>query len=95
MDAIEIRHQPALGRFHTEVDGHHHCVLDYAVADGRVVIRHTGVPQAVGGRGIAAALVREALGWARASGLHVVPECSYAAGFIQRHPEYRDLLDQA
>jgi uncharacterized protein len=94
MDTIDIRHQPALGRFHTEVDGHA-CILDYALADGRMRIRHTVVPQAVGGRGIAAGLVRAALDWARASGLRVVADCSYAAGFIQRHPEYQDLLDRA
>lgn len=94
MDALDIRHQPARGRFHAEVDGHA-CVLDYTLADGRMRIRHTVVPQAVGGRGIAGALVRAALDWARASGLRVVPDCSYAAGFIQRHPEYQDLLDRA
>lgn len=94
MDPLDIRHAPDLGRFHAEVEGHA-CRLDYTLDDGRMVIRHTGVPDAVGGRGIAGALVRAALDWARNSGLRVVPECSYAAGFIQRHPGYADLVDPA
>ena len=89
MDPLDIRHAPDRGRFHADVEGHA-CVLDYALAEGRMVIRHTGVPQAVGGRGIAGALVGAALDWARDARLRVVPECSYAAGV-----EYADLVDPA
>jgi hypothetical protein len=31
--------------------------------------------------------------YAREAGLHVRPLCSYAAGWAERHPEYRPLLD--
>lgn len=94
MHAPDIRHHAAQQRFEAEVDGHA-CVLEYQVADGRMAILHTGVPLAVGGRGMAGALVRAALDWARASGLRVVPRCTYAADFMARHPEYNDLLDPA
>ena len=47
--------------------------------------------QALEGRGLAAALVREALAYARREGLKVEPLCSYAAGYMQRHPETHDL----
>jgi predicted GNAT family acetyltransferase len=50
------------------------------------------VPAEVGGRGIASALVRAAMDAARAEGWKVVPACSYAAAWMQKHPEYRDLL---
>ena len=53
---------------------------------------HTEVPPAFEGRGIAAALVREALAWARAQGLKVWPLCSYVAVYMRRHPETQDLL---
>jgi uncharacterized protein len=66
-------------------------VLDYSLADGRVVFTHTGVPPAYRGQGLAAQLVEAGLGWARAQGLKVVPACSYVALFLQRHPEWRDL----
>ena len=75
-----------------ELDGHE-AELVYRRQDGRLLIDHTGVPQAIGGRGVAGELVRAALDYARAEGLRVVPLCSYSAEYIQRHPEYADLVD--
>ena len=94
MDDIDIRHDLRGHRFETMVDGHR-CLLDYALTDGRMAIRHTEVPSAVGGRGIAAGLMRAALDWARAEGLRVLPQCAYAAAFVERHREYGDLVDPA
>ncbi|MEP6897833.1 MAG: GNAT family N-acetyltransferase [Rhodanobacter sp.] len=86
----DIQHDPAAGRFETTVDGSH-CELDYSLANGVMTITHTGVPDAVGGRGIAAALVQAALEAARSEGWKVVPACSYAVAWMRRHPEYDDL----
>jgi predicted GNAT family acetyltransferase len=86
-----VDHNPSQARFETTVDGHL-AVLEYVLEDGRMVITHTGVPEAIGGRGIAADLTRAALAYARATGLKVVPACAYAAVFMQRHSEYTDLL---
>lgn len=88
---ITIQHDPANHRFSTEVDGHE-AELIYRLREGRMVIEHTGVPEAIGGRGIAAQLVKAALDHARAAGWKVVPACSYSAVYVQRHPEYADLL---
>ncbi len=93
--AWSIRHQSAAHRFTTEVDGVE-CVLEYRLdetAAARVMtIVHTGVPPAVGGRGIAGALVQAAFDAARAAGWRVRPTCSYAAAWLARHPAYQDLL---
>lgn len=86
-----IQHQPQFQRFSTVVDGHQ-AELVYRLEDGVLVIAHTGVPEAIGGRGIAAALVQAAFDHARASGLKVRPACSYAAAWLQRHPEAADLV---
>lgn len=86
-----IQHDRSAHRFLTEVDGAQ-CVLDYSLASAVMTITHTGVPSAVGGRGIASALVQAAMEVARAEGWKVVPACSYAAMWMRRHPEYRDLL---
>jgi len=50
------------------------------------------VPGPLGGRGIAAALVETALAHARAEGRRVVPECSYVAAYVGKHPEHASLL---
>ena len=87
-----IEHDTHAARFTTESDGHL-AELGYRLQDGQLVIEHTGVPDAIGGRGIAGALVKAALDHARGAGLRVVPACSYAAEYIRRHPEYADLVD--
>jgi predicted GNAT family acetyltransferase len=87
---IAIRHDPAARRFEAVVDGVR-CVLEYELEGRTMRITHTGVPEAVGGRGIAAELVRTALAAARAQDWMVVPACSYAAAYMDRHPEYADL----
>lgn len=43
-------------------------------------------------KGLAGRLVGHALREARAEGLQVDPVCPYVATFINRHPEYADLL---
>jgi uncharacterized protein len=90
--SMEISHDPASGRFSTRLDGHE-AELVYRRQDGRLLIDHTGVPGAIGGRGVAGELVRAVLEYARAEGLRVVPLCSYSAEYIRRHPGYADLVD--
>lgn len=88
---LQITHRPDIGRFEALVGGLR-CELDYQL-DGQVVrMTHTGVPPQLEGRGIAAALVQAALGWARAQGYKVVPLCSYVQVYVRRHPEWQDLL---
>lgn len=87
----DVHHDPAARRLHTRVEGHE-AELRYSLRDGRMVIDHTGVPDAIGGRGIAGILVKAALDLARARGWRVVPACSYSAAYVQRHPEYADLI---
>ena len=88
---MHINHQGEAARFHTTLDGHE-AELTYRLAGGRMTIDHTGVPGAIGGRGVAADLVRAALEFARSEGLKVVPACTYAAAYIQRNPGYADLV---
>jgi predicted GNAT family acetyltransferase len=89
-DALIITHRPEIGRFETFVEGMQ-CEADYRL-DGPIMrMTHTGVPAALEGRGIAAALVKEALSWARSEGLKVDPICSYVRVYIRRHPEWSDL----
>ncbi len=89
--STDVRHNPQSSRFEAQVDGHA-CVLDYRLDGKTMIITHTGVPSAVGGRGIASDLTRTALEHARSEGWTVVPACSYADAYIRRHPEYASLL---
>jgi predicted GNAT family acetyltransferase len=89
---IPVRDNPEKHRFEAEVEGHLG-ILDYNLADRRIVVAHTEVPKAVEGRGIASALYRALLSDARQSGRMVVPVCPVFANYVKRHPEAHDLLD--
>lgn len=88
---VPVNHDPAQQRFTAVVDGVE-AVLDYQLRGDQLVIVHTGVPDAIGGRGIASDLVRAAFDYARQAGYKVRPACSYAAAWAERHPEYSQLL---
>lgn len=53
---------------------------------------HTETDPALGGQGIGSALVKAALDDVRSSGGRVVAVCRFVAGYVDRHPEYADLL---
>jgi predicted GNAT family acetyltransferase len=78
--------RPEEHRFVVETDGEE-AELVYRHLGQRLVLRHTGVPEAVGGRGIGGVLVRAAVEKATAEGLTVVPVCPYAAKWLRTHPE--------
>ncbi len=60
--------------------------------DGTLILIHTEVPPALGGRGLASRLARTGLGLARSRGVRVVVKCPFVANFVERHPEYQDLV---
>ena len=89
--APSVIHEAQAACFSLTIDGHR-CVLDYSLRDQVMTITHTGVPEALGGRGIAAQLTKFALAHAQAQHWKVIPRCSYAAVYMQRHTEYATLL---
>ena len=86
----DVTHDASSQNFTCAVDGQR-CVLDYVLLGTTMTITHTGVPAAVGGRGIASALTLAAMDTARREGWQVVPACSYAALWLRRHPDYAHL----
>ncbi len=88
---LEIVHDVDAQRFVAVVEGRE-CECAYTLAGDVARLVHTEVPRALEGRGIAAALVRNALDWARAEGLKVRPVCGYVASYMRRHPQTQDLL---
>ncbi|CAN5410342.1 GNAT family N-acetyltransferase [soil metagenome] len=86
-----VVHNARQSRFEAVVEGKT-CVCDYSLDDGVMNMTHTGVPSALEGRGIAAALVKAAFDHAEAEGLKVRPLCSYVVVWARRHPEVAPLL---
>ena len=53
---------------------------------------HTEVNPDAGESGLGSRLVRAALDDVRGKGLQVVPLCPFVRGWIERHPDYADLV---
>jgi uncharacterized protein len=90
--SYDIRNNEAESQFETTVDGHVALAAYDLEEPNRIVFTHTEVPESLSGRGIAGALVKHGLDYAREKNLTVVPQCSYVAAFVKRHSEYQDLL---
>ena len=86
-----VRDNRAEQEFELDVAGAR-AVAAYQLEGERIVFTHTLVPAAIEGRGVGGRLVRGALDQVRDCGLKVVPQCPFVAAWIDRHPEYRDLL---
>ena len=84
---MEVHHDEAQRKFWVEVDGFK-ADMSYHLKEGHLDIRHTLVPEAIGGRGIASMLVKTA----RHRGLRPMATCSYAVRWLQRHPEYQGVI---
>ena len=91
----DITNNEQTSQYETTVDGQVAYVAYDLEDSDRIVLTHTIVPDALAGRGIAGAIVKHALDDARAKNLKVVPQCSYVAAYIKRHPDYEDLLANA
>jgi uncharacterized protein len=88
---VDMHDNPVRRRYEIDVGGVV-AFVDYARKKGRLVLLHTEVPPALAGRGIGLALARSVLSEARCRGLQVEPRCEFIAAFIQRHPEFADLV---
>lgn len=66
----------------------------YDTADDLIVFTHTEVDEAFEGHGVGSALARFALDDVRADGRRkVVPRCPFITGWIDRHPDYQELVE--
>jgi len=61
--------------------------LVYKVDGERLLLIHTEVPHALGGRGLGGLLVRAAVERAAAQRLLIVPWCPFARRWLRDHPE--------
>lgn len=78
-------------QFEIDLDGRL-AVLTYRRDGGALHLLHTEVPKEREGEGIGSRLVRHALDAARAAGERVVPLCPFVGSYIERHPEYAELV---
>jgi predicted GNAT family acetyltransferase len=91
-DDVEISHAPEASRYELRLGDKLVGLAAYRRSDGRIAFTHTEVDPSCEGRGLGSRLVGAALDDARREGLEVVPLCPFVGYYIDRHPEYEDLL---
>ena len=87
----EVVNNETARRFEMTVDGHTG-FLNYAKTGNRIELIHTEVPPELGGRGIGGALAKAALDYAQQANLKVIPSCPFVKKYLERHPEYANLV---
>ena len=80
------------GRYITIVDGLEAELTFSKMGDTGVIADHTGVPEALGGRGVGKALVEALIAGARDNDFKVMPLCLFVRGQYKRHPEWEDVI---
>jgi len=89
----EIRNNPDRMRYEALIDGAVAGFADYLLTDELIVFTHTEVHPAYEGRGAGSALARFALDDVRRDGSRrVLPLCPFIKAWIDRHPDYVDLV---
>jgi predicted GNAT family acetyltransferase len=87
-----VRDAEPANRYEIRVEDRLAGFVDYRRTPGSIELRHTEIGDEFEGQGLGSVLARAALDAARDEGLGVVPTCPFVRGFIDRHPEYRDLV---
>lgn len=90
--ATEISDNAAENRYEIRLDGDLAGFVVYERQGDKVVLVHTEVDPAFEGKGVGGALARGVLDDLRAENLSVVPLCPFIKGWIDRHPDYADLV---
>ncbi len=90
---IEVVDNPDETRYEIRVDGALAGFVLYRDEGGdRRVLVHTEIDDAYEGQGLGGRVAAFALDDIRRRGLRVVPRCPFIRGYIERHPDYADLV---
>jgi uncharacterized protein len=92
---VVVADDPMASRYEARIDGKLVGVSEYELTDDTIVFLPTVVAEEYEGRGVGGAIARYALDDARARGLHVRALCPFIRGWMERHPQYSDLIRPA
>ena len=81
------------GRYYTVVEGHE-AELTYSRTSSKlVIVDHTGVPDALRGKGVGQALAVHAVEAARQGGWKIMPLCPFFRAQAMRHKDWQDVVN--
>ncbi|MGV0879246.1 GNAT family N-acetyltransferase [Martelella sp. FLE1502] len=81
------------GRYYTVVDGHEAEMTYSRSSDRLIIIDHTGVPDALRGKGVGETLARHAVDEARKGGWKIIPLCPFFKALsVRNHNDWHDVI---
>lgn len=90
--AHTIDHDEARHRYVIIVDGEEAGFAAYEPTEDALDFNHTVVHEQFQGKGLSKPLIQAALDDVRANRGTIIPTCSAVARFIEKNPEYADLV---
>jgi len=91
---ITVADNPDRERYEIRVDGKLAGFVKYRLHSGLIELVHTEINDEFEGRGLGSRLISFALDDARERGLAVLPLCPFVNDYVQRHPQYVDLVPE-
>jgi predicted GNAT family acetyltransferase len=91
---IEHQQSSSGGRYVAVVDGHEAELTYSRTSPTLIIVDHTGVPDALRGRGVGQALAAHAVEDARENGWKIIPLCPFVKAQAERHPDWRDVISR-
>lgn len=89
---VTVVHLPENDRYEVRVDGQTAGYAEYMATEQVTVFTHTEVSDKFEGKGLGGILAKGALDDVRANGRGVLTLCPFMKSWIERHPDYQDLL---
>ena len=91
-DDVSVQDDPERSRFEIRVGDELAGFAAYRRHGEVSEFTHTEIDDAFEGQGLGSRLIRAALDETRAAGRQVRPYCPFVRAFIEKHPEYTDLV---
>lgn len=92
-NSASVRHNSSQCRYELELEGSICGSATYVDDGDRQIFTHTEIDDSLEGKGLGSLLLRESLEDARRRGKRVVPQCPFVASYIERHPEWNDIVE--
>lgn len=92
---LRVSDNPDAGRYEVHLGSALAGFTDYHLQPGLITLMHTEIDPAFEGQGVGSRFVEAVLDDIRRRGMRVLPICPFVRAFIQRHPEYADLVGTA
>ena len=87
----DLRNNADLSRYEWDEQGLT-CWADYRLDGDRLYVDYVFAPPSLRGTGAAGRLMAALAAEARDKGLKITPICGYAAAWLRRSPQFRDLV---